>query len=187
MARDRETLVQQLGNAVQRDQASVDDFDREAARLLGVGESDLRCLEILLVETQKATPGLLAAKLGLTSGSITTMLDRLQAAGFVTRTSHPRDRRKTVVTATPAAQERAFALITPLVEDGTEQVLARYSAAQIALIIDFLTLDAELHERHIERLRAIESPAPTRGARPARSRPARPPAPSPRTRRTPAL
>lgn len=36
-----------LGAAVQAYQSAVDDFDRELARLMGVNETDLRCLEIL--------------------------------------------------------------------------------------------------------------------------------------------
>lgn len=36
------------GESGQSHQSAVDDFDRELARLLGVNETDLRCLEILL-------------------------------------------------------------------------------------------------------------------------------------------
>src|ERR1700761_6537049 len=94
-------------------QAAVDDFDREVARLLGVNETDLRCLEILIQDTPGATPRLLADRLGLTTGSVTTMLDRLEKAGYLTRAPHPDDRRKVIVTATQAAVRRAWDLIAP--------------------------------------------------------------------------
>jgi hypothetical protein len=40
---------------VQSYQSAVDDFDRELARLMGVNETDLRCLEILLA-AEELTP-----------------------------------------------------------------------------------------------------------------------------------
>lgn len=49
------TVESRLGAAVQSYQGAVDDFDRELARLLGVNETDLRCLEILLT-VEELTP-----------------------------------------------------------------------------------------------------------------------------------
>lgn len=61
-------LALELGEAVRACQASVTDFDRETARALGINETDLRCLEILLHDLPYAAPGILARRLGLTSG-----------------------------------------------------------------------------------------------------------------------
>ncbi|WP_368857572.1 MarR family transcriptional regulator [Streptomyces sp. GbtcB6] len=55
------------------------------ARLLGVNETDLRCKETLLQYTPGAAPSQLAAWLGLTTSSATTMLDRLEMAGYAAR------------------------------------------------------------------------------------------------------
>lgn len=68
-----------LGTAISRYQASVDDYDREMAPPLGVNETDLRCLEILLQDDEEAPPTLLAARLGLSTGSVTVMIDRLES------------------------------------------------------------------------------------------------------------
>ena len=134
-------------------QAAVDDFDREVARLLGVNETDLRCLEILIQEVPEATPRLLADRLGLTTGSVTSMLDRLEQAGYVTRSPHPSDRRKVIVRATETATRRAWELIGPLVAEGQQQLLTCYSADQLDVITDFLGRARELQQSHVELLR----------------------------------
>jgi DNA-binding MarR family transcriptional regulator len=136
-------------------QASVDDFDRESARLLGINETDLRCLEILMREEPGATPRLLADRLGLTTGSVTSVLDRLEKAGYLTRAPHPSDRRKLVVRATETAVQRAGELIGPLLADGQERLLSRYSARQLDLIAEFLVRARDLQETHTQRLRGL--------------------------------
>ena len=138
---------------MERYQASVDDFDREMARLLGVNETDLRCLEILIQDVPEATPRLLADRLGLTTGSVTSMLDRLEKAGYLTRSPHPGDRRKLIVRATETAAQRSRALVGPLVAEGNQGLLRHYSAEQLELITGFLVQARELQEAHIRRLR----------------------------------
>lgn len=148
-------VADRLGAAVQGYQAAVDDFDREVARLLGINTTDARCLEILIQETSGLTPRELADRLGLTTGSATTMLDRLEKVGYVTRSAHPSDRRKLLVHATATARERAFELIGPLVDDGRRTLLSRYSAEQLELITEFHTRAAELQREHVARLREV--------------------------------
>jgi len=46
-------------------------------------------------------PGQLAEQLGLTTGAVTKLLDRLQQAGYVTRSADPADRRRIIVAADP--------------------------------------------------------------------------------------
>ncbi|MCZ1010833.1 MarR family winged helix-turn-helix transcriptional regulator [Streptomyces lydicus] len=161
MSSEQEPIKSKLGKAVQSYQAAVDDFDRETARLMGVNETDLRCLEILLA-TEDIAPSALAAQLGLTTGSVTAMLDRLEKLGYLTRTPHPTDRRRTLVRATPEAAQRAFALLTPFVDDSAQQVFARYSAGQLELIADFLTFTRNIQEQYTQRLREMPSPHPAR-------------------------
>jgi DNA-binding MarR family transcriptional regulator len=141
-----------LSDAIARYQAAVDDFDRECARVLGVNETDLRCLEILIRERDEATPRLLADQLGLTTGSVTTMLDRLEKMNYVARRAHPTDRRKVIVSATAEASRRAGDLIGPLIDDGNE-FLRGYSVAQLESIKEFITRTTELQQRHTARLR----------------------------------
>lgn len=164
MSSDLVGVIARLGGVVQDYQAAVDDFDRELARLLGVNETDLRCLEILIQdETGAVTPRLLADRLGLTTGSVTAMLDRLEKIGYLTRGPHPTDRRRLIVRATGTVRTRAFELLGPLIEEGSRTVAAHYSPAELALVSDFLLRTTELQAAHTLRLRD-RSPYPRQSA-----------------------
>lgn len=55
----------------------------------------LRC-----VETQRTTPGKLAAIVGRDKGKVSRVVDRLESSGFVTREMYARDRRYSILRAT---------------------------------------------------------------------------------------
>ncbi|MFE4632214.1 MarR family winged helix-turn-helix transcriptional regulator [Streptomyces sp. NPDC056773] len=150
-----------LGAATQGYQGAVDDFDREMARLLGVNETDLRCLEILLA-VEEISPRELSDQLGLTTGSVTTMLDRLEKLTYLTRTPHPTDRRKTLVRVTPEAAQIAYGLIGPFVDDAGQLITARYTPEQLELVTDFLVFTRGIQQKHVERLRKMPASRPGR-------------------------
>ncbi len=87
--------------------------EREALRSIagtGVCFSDFQVLELLLHKGPLPV-NMIGAKIGLTSGSITTAIDRLAARSLVTREDDPNDRRTRVVHLTGAGQtliESAF-------------------------------------------------------------------------------
>ena len=65
--------------------------------------TDLQCAGLLISEGP-ATPGELAERTGLTAGgAITTVIDRLERQGYVSRDRDPNDRRRVIVTADAAA------------------------------------------------------------------------------------
>lgn len=84
----------------------MDRFDDAACRVLGVGRTDLRALNLL--EHGPLSAGEITTRLGLTTGSVTLLVDRLVSAGYVSRHHPPDDRRRTVVQLEPATY-RAFA------------------------------------------------------------------------------
>ena len=134
-------------------QRSVDAFDEAAAIYLGVNRTDMRCLDVLLEQGQ-ATPGYLADALGLTTGSITAMLDRLEKLGYVERRPDPGDRRRIQVQPTPQSVAVARKLWGPLVQEGGRG-LARYSKAELELLIQVLQEIQALQEAHTERIRGL--------------------------------
>src|SRR5689334_1433493 len=79
-------------------------YEEALAQRLRLNVTDLRALEMVLDEPG-LTPGRLAERTGLTSGAVTGVVDRLEKAGYVKRTSDPIDRRRAVIAPSPAADE----------------------------------------------------------------------------------
>jgi len=142
-------LRAQVGHEAQALQAAVDDVDRAAATHLGVNRTDLRCLEALF--HGESTPGALAAELGLTSGSVTTMLDRLAKLDYVVRHPEPGDRRKVIIRITDRAMTEVMRIYGPIAQEGAGEV-ARYSAAELRTVLDYLRRSRELQDRHRARI-----------------------------------
>jgi len=154
MSRDsRHDLMAALGHAVRANQASVDAFDEATAQKFGVNRTDLRCLDVLMEELGgEATPGQLGARLGLTTGSVTAMIDRLAKLGYVTRSPDPTDRRKVVVRPTDTILDKSREIYGPLVAGGV-QLLAKYTDEELELLIDFQVRARALQEEQLKRLR----------------------------------
>lgn len=71
---------------------SIDSFRRRIAVHHGISLNDVRALS-RVAESEHATPKGIAESLELTTGSVTSLIDRLESAGLVSRTPHPHDRR----------------------------------------------------------------------------------------------
>jgi DNA-binding MarR family transcriptional regulator len=94
--------------AVRELATAVDRYEETAARALGLARSDVRALNLL--EAGPVAAGELGEHLRLTSGSVTGLIDRLEAAGYVTREPDQADRRRVLVRLEPAAYA-AFARV----------------------------------------------------------------------------
>ena len=71
-------------------------FGQTVAIRFGLSESDVDALE-LLIDTGAATAGRLSDLMGLTTGAVTRVIDRLEQAGYVRRVPDPADRRRVIV------------------------------------------------------------------------------------------
>jgi DNA-binding MarR family transcriptional regulator len=128
---------------------------------LGLSESDVEALE-LLVDTGAETAGRLAELMGLTTGAVTRMIDRLEQAGYVRRTTDPADRRRVVVE--PVAKR--LGEIEPLLEGVgaiTARELERYTPEQRELISGFLQRVTDAAQTETARLREPAAGAPLAG------------------------
>jgi DNA-binding MarR family transcriptional regulator len=74
------------------------------ARSAGLGLSDAAALGHLL-HNGAQTPGQIAARVQMTPGATTAMLDRLDAVGYVTRGPNPGDRRSALITLTQSGEQ----------------------------------------------------------------------------------
>jgi DNA-binding MarR family transcriptional regulator len=129
------------------------------ARLLHVTETDVLAIQHL-AWAGALTPGQLAARLHLTSGGTTALLQRLDRAGYVGREPHPEDRRSTLLRLTPEAERDAGELYAPLVRaiDAAAGGLGEEARARV---LAFLREIAELGEHHADELvRAAEAGRP---------------------------
>lgn len=155
MSRDKkQELVDELLHLARAHEAANDAFDEVAREKLGINRTDLRCLNII-DNSGPMTAGRLAELSGLTTAAVTSVLDRLELAGYARRVRDQPDRRQVMVEVTPLLAERATPIWGPLGEEA-RSTLSRMSAEELRALIDFYRLGIELNERHIERVRHLE-------------------------------
>ena len=133
----------------QQASAVVDDA---AASVFGLNRTDLRCLGELFGGPM--TAGELAAATGVSRGAMTTALDRLEAAGYVTRKPGKQDRRQVRIKMTGRARKLAEKIWGPIGAAGMSQ-LAGFSDVQLRFLRDFLRQGREMQEREALRIRSL--------------------------------
>jgi len=72
---------------------------------------------------QPLEPGVIAERLLVTTGSMTSLLDNLEKRGLISREPHPGDRRKLLIDITPAARAIVDQLL-PLLHAREREVMA---------------------------------------------------------------
>jgi DNA-binding MarR family transcriptional regulator len=149
----KEELFEQLITLARENEAANDAFDEVAAQKLGINRTDLRCLNI--VENQgPITAGRLAELSGLTTAAVTSVLDRLERAGYARRVRDEEDRRQVNVEVTPLLAERGERIWGPIAKDANKR-LARMSVEELKLVMDFFREGRDLNQRHVERVRKL--------------------------------
>jgi DNA-binding MarR family transcriptional regulator len=129
---------------VRRSQNRTDAYDEAVAHAIGINRTDHRCLDILSQEGE-TTAGRLAELMGLTTGAMTTVLDRLESAGLARRVRDETDRRRVRIELTEKAHRDVWQYYEPLARM-SEELYARYSDEQLELLLDFLVQAAALHD-----------------------------------------
>ncbi|HEY0733340.1 MAG TPA: MarR family transcriptional regulator [Herpetosiphonaceae bacterium] len=128
-------------------------FHSAVADRLGVSATDVKCYTILR-QTGPIAAGELAERVALTTGAITGVIDRLEKAQLVRRAPDPRDRRRVVLELlnNPDREQAILALYQPMGQAMIE-LASGYSAAERALLLDFITRATEILETETLRLR----------------------------------
>ncbi len=138
--------------AIRRTGSLMQLMGQAAAERIGINSTDLNCLNILSFSGQM-TAGELARATGLTTASITGVIDRLEEAGFVSRERDPHDRRRVVVRlALDKALREVASVFVPMLRDWREMA-ARYSDDELRLIVDFYGHMEQVFRKHLVRLR----------------------------------
>lgn len=94
------------------------------------------------------TAGQLAERLSLTTGAVTSVIDRLENAKYVIRKADKDDRRKVIVTLN---QQQLQVKDTPYdsIGDAFVKLLSRYSESELQFLIDFYKSSIEITKQEI--------------------------------------
>jgi DNA-binding MarR family transcriptional regulator len=149
-AQSRQEVIEALSLAIRASQNISEAFDETVAAALGINRTDLRCVDILQ-QRGPLTAGQLAEAMHLTSGAITTLVDRLERAGYARRLRDTTDRRRVLVELTPEAEQRAMTFYEPLYR-GSLRLYEDYSDAQLRAMLDYLQRGREMVERELAAL-----------------------------------
>lgn len=125
-------------------------FQQFAAHAVGLAHTDFKTADILN-ETGPITAGELAKITGLTTGSVTTLVDRLEQAGLVKREKDPNDRRRVIIVPIKDKKPQILQHFLPL-NQAMNEMCSQYSESELALINEFIAKTSVLHEKEIQRL-----------------------------------
>lgn len=129
-------LTERVAQAAADFGAAADTVDDAAAQAFGINRTDLNIVSFVL-RGGELTAGELATIARLSPAATTTAIQRLVAAGYLTRAVDGSDRRRAVLTLTPAAIELTDRVYGPVGRGGLRE-LERYTDSELALIEDFL-------------------------------------------------
>jgi DNA-binding MarR family transcriptional regulator len=127
-------------------------YSQAVAERLGINSTDLECLDFIVLRGP-ISAGELAEAIGITTGAITGVIDRLERAGFARRDRHGSDRRKVLVRALPAVDRRIGPLFQPM-ERGAMSVLSQFSDKELAFLLEVFSRLGEAATKAITELNA---------------------------------
>lgn len=116
----------------------------------GLNPTETKTLD-LLIRRGPQTAGLIGAATGLTSASVTSLIDSLERKGFARRTRDPEDRRKVKV---EAVAERIAEYAGLFEQHGPDwlALLEQYSDKELQVILDYVVKSGSALEQATARL-----------------------------------
>lgn len=124
-------------------------YQHKIAEQLDVYNHDWTTID-MLSETGPITAGELGRRVGLTTGSVTALVDRLERAGYVKRERHPKDRRSIMIVPQYEDKSEVQHVYETLNQHMTE-LTNQYTAEQIETIQSFLKATTAILDNEIER------------------------------------
>lgn len=147
---DNDMLLRQLGMAVRRMGAQSVLSSAAMARHFGLHPTDLEVLDLIFLR-ETVTAGELATATGLTSGSVTALVDRLAARGYVTRRRDEADRRRILISVVRAATAPIEAAYEPR-RAAMRALWSSFDEETLRAVTDFLTRSTDLLVHSTEEL-----------------------------------
>jgi len=103
----------------------------------GLSHAALNALAVIEGEGQPMLTGEVAARMHITSGTVTSLLDNLERKHYIVRSSDRDDRRRVLVDITPAAQE-VLDRALPAIQQVARQLVERICPERQQLLLDIL-------------------------------------------------
>jgi DNA-binding MarR family transcriptional regulator len=119
-------------------------FCNAMGKKLRLNSSDFEGLDLIFYRGA-TTPSELARYTGLSSGSTTVMIDRLEKSGLVKRQDNPDDRRGIIVIITELARCQVGPLFTSI-RVAQNELLASYSIQELETLSNYFKKSAALFE-----------------------------------------
>lgn len=127
-------------------------FRNAIGKKLGLNTTDFEGLDLIFFRGV-AAPSELSTYTGLSSGSTTAMIDRLQKSGLVRRENNPNDRRGTLVVIDREAALNVRPLFTS-VRVAQNELLEHYSTQELELLSDYFKRSAVMFEQERQNILA---------------------------------
>jgi DNA-binding MarR family transcriptional regulator len=130
-------------------------FHQVAAARIGLGITDMKALSALMQEGPM-TAGQLTKRLSLTTGAVTSVIDRLERQRLVQRMPDPNDRRKVIVAVnqqTLASGDNVYLSMGV----AFSALLDTYTTEQLEFLVRFYQAQIELTKREIAKLAAEDA------------------------------
>ena len=142
----RDELKRQISMAGQEQGINSVLLRNAVSRKLGLSVTDMECLSLLFAKGI-STPTELAQYTGMTPGSATAMLDRLEKANFVRRKSNPNDRRGVLIEIDKESLKRVSSMFAAP-RQSQDDLMETYSDSELEIIAGFMTRLADNTKKH---------------------------------------
>lgn len=153
MSKKREELLRELEEESRKSTLDGVYFFQAVAERSGMNLTDLQCLAIL-TSTGPVPAGQLAEMMGLTTGAVTGLVNRMERAGYVRREKDPGDGRRVVVRPTLEELERVGAGFFGSQGEELEGLMSEYDDRDLAVLLDFMRKANVATREEIARVRA---------------------------------
>lgn len=147
----RDELLQAVTRATYASSSAAVFFHAAIAEQVGLGPTEEKTL-LMLSGSGPLTAGEIAQRTGLTTGSVTSLIDRMERKGFVRRVRDASDRRRVIVEADEARLADLWSIFGSF-EGIFDDLYDTYSDEQLATLLDYLQRTARRLEAVVGRLK----------------------------------
>jgi len=146
----RSDLLAEVMRAARRNSTLTVMFHGAIAEKFGLIATDMKAMEVL-DRLGALTAGDIAKHTGLAPASVTDLVDRLEARGFVRRVRDRADRRRVIVELDPKSASRVGGVYDALGR-AAARLFASYSSDQLAVVADFLGRGTDMVLAQLQKL-----------------------------------